>query len=112
MNGDRVNWHDEYDDPGSPLAIRLGRVQDEIRQAIARRPVGPVRLASVCAGEGRDVIATLDHHPRGADVHAARVVFEHSRHGLRWQEPDRWRAMIGRFLTTRIASQVCRCDVR
>jgi hypothetical protein len=57
-----ANWHDEYDDPRSALSVRLAVVQDEVRQAIARRSAGPVRLVSVCAGEGRDVTGALASH--------------------------------------------------
>ena len=42
-------WHDEYDDPESPLSRRLAVVVAETRVALARCPVGPVRLLSVCA---------------------------------------------------------------
>lgn len=73
MTGVGASWHDQYDDPGSPLAVRLAVVREELRQAIARRPAGPVRLVSVCAGQGRDVIAALDGHPRRGDVSAVLV---------------------------------------
>jgi hypothetical protein len=67
------NWHDEYDDPGSPLAIRLAVVQEELRRAISRCAKGAVRLVSMCAGQGRDVIGALDGHPRQADVSAVLI---------------------------------------
>jgi hypothetical protein len=63
-------WHDAYDAPHSPLARRLAIVQDETRQALSRRPAGPIRLVSMCAGQGHDVIGALDGHPRQADVTA------------------------------------------
>lgn len=67
------NWHEAYDDPGSALVVRLAIVQDELRQALSRRPAGAVRLVSVCAGQGRDVIPVLDLHPRWAGVAAGLV---------------------------------------
>jgi hypothetical protein len=67
------NWHDEYDDPRSALSVRLAVVQDEVSQAATRRHAGPVRLVSVCAGEGRDVIGALTGHPRRHDVSAVLV---------------------------------------
>lgn len=61
-------WHDPYDDPQSPLSERLRAVQYQIRFALDRAVPGPVRLLSLCAGEGRDVLPVLADHPRRADV--------------------------------------------
>ena len=36
-------------------------------------PPGPVRLISMCAGQGHDVLGVLPDHPRRADVKAALV---------------------------------------
>ncbi|TDE49963.1 class I SAM-dependent methyltransferase [Nonomuraea mesophila] len=66
-------WHDEYDDPGSRLAQRLRVVQQRIRLALDACPAGPLRLVSLCAGQGRDVLEALDGHPRRGDV-LARLV--------------------------------------
>jgi hypothetical protein len=66
-------WHAPYDDPGSGLSMRLSWVQERIRAALDGAPAGPVRLISVCAGQGRDVIGALADHPRRADV-TARLV--------------------------------------
>jgi hypothetical protein len=69
-----VGWHDAYDEPGSALGRRLeavrGMVADALDQAPRRRPV---RLISVCAGQGRDVVGALAYHPRRRDV-SARLV--------------------------------------
>ncbi len=71
---DWVGWHDAYDEPGSALRRRLatvrGMVADAVDQAPRRRPV---RLVSVCAGQGRDVIGALARHPRRREV-SARLV--------------------------------------
>jgi hypothetical protein len=69
---DWAAWHRDYDDPSSRLAARLRVVQRHLRQAIDERP-GPIRIASMCAGEGRDVIGVLAEHPRRGDV-TARLV--------------------------------------
>ncbi len=37
---------------------------------------GPIRLVSMCAGQGRDVIDVLETHPRGPDVNARLVEFD------------------------------------
>lgn len=61
-------WHTAYDDPTSRLSRRLAVVQRFLTQALDRRPAGPIRLLSLCAGEGRDVIGVLRDHPRRDDV--------------------------------------------
>jgi hypothetical protein len=69
---DWQQWHREYDDPNSRLARRLATVQQRLREALEAR-TGPVRLISMCAGEGRDVIPVLAAHPRRDDVEALLV---------------------------------------
>ncbi|TMF10932.1 MAG: class I SAM-dependent methyltransferase [Chloroflexi bacterium] len=66
-------WHSQYDDPTSSLAQRLAIVQRRLRQLLAEAPSGPVRVISMCAGQGRDVIGVLSNHPRRADVRALLV---------------------------------------
>jgi hypothetical protein len=74
VNGqDWQAWHDEYDQPGTRLARRLAHVQERIRDALAAAPAGPLRVVSICAGQGRDLIGVLDDHPRKDDV-TARLV--------------------------------------
>jgi hypothetical protein len=68
-----VAWHADYDDPASSLSARLQRVRWHLAQAIDRAPAGPVRLVSLCAGQGRDVIGVLPDHPRRGDVRAVLV---------------------------------------
>ena len=65
-------WHQAYEDPASRLSVRLRVVQEQLRRALDERP-GRVRIVSMCAGEGRDVIAVLADHDRRADV-TARLV--------------------------------------
>jgi hypothetical protein len=69
-------WHAGYDEPGSPLSIRLEVVRERIRIALDEAPPGVVRVLSLCAGEGRDLIPVLAAHPRRADVTARLVEFE------------------------------------
>ncbi len=70
---DWVAWHQAYDAPGSPLARRLVLVQAQLRHALDRAPAGPLRLVSLCAGQGRDALGVLAAHPRRADVQARLV---------------------------------------
>jgi hypothetical protein len=65
---DWVRWHDAYEDPGSSLARRLVAVQQLIRTFLDGRPPGPVRVVSMCAGQGRDILGVLADHPRRRDV--------------------------------------------
>lgn len=66
-------WHQEYDVPGSGLAQRLAAVQAQIAATLDQAPPGPLRVISMCAGQGRDLIGVLAGHPRGRDV-TARLV--------------------------------------
>jgi hypothetical protein len=61
-------WHEDYADPSSSLSLRLAAVQQRLRDALDVAPAGPVRLLSVCAGQGHDVVGALQDHPRRADV--------------------------------------------
>lgn len=62
------SWHAEYDDPATQLAQRLAAVQRQIALALDAAAPGPLRLLSLCAGQGRDVLPVLADHPRGGDV--------------------------------------------
>jgi hypothetical protein len=65
---DYAAWHDEYDRAGSPLHLRLLVVQDLIAAALDELPPGPIRVISLCAGQGRDLIGVARRHRRGADL--------------------------------------------
>jgi hypothetical protein len=70
---DWQRWHNDYDQPGSGLARRLSVVQGQVRAALDRAPAGAVRVISLCAGQGRDVLDVTAGHPRRADVRARLV---------------------------------------
>jgi hypothetical protein len=61
-------WHDDYDDPNSPLAERLRIVQRRLDELLTAAPPGPIRLISMCAGQGRDVLGVVPKHKRRSDV--------------------------------------------
>jgi hypothetical protein len=69
---DWVRWHESYA-PGGRLERRLACVQERIRELLDRSPPGPIRVVSMCAGQGRDLLPVLADHPRRHDV-AARLV--------------------------------------
>lgn len=67
MSGTRdyVAWHDRYDDPASSLPRRLAMVRAILDVEVNDR-TGPVRVLSLCAGDGRDVLGTLaERHDAG-----------------------------------------------
>jgi hypothetical protein len=68
-----VRWHQGYEDADSPISARLRLVQAGVRDALDRCPPGPVRIVSMCAGQGRDVIDVVAGHRRRADVGALLV---------------------------------------
>jgi hypothetical protein len=70
---DWVAWHAAYDDPSSPLSVRLRLVCEYLSYALDHASPGPVRLVSLCAGQGRDVLGVLPGHPRRQDVSALLV---------------------------------------
>jgi hypothetical protein len=55
---DYLSWHDQYDDPASPLSWRLDVVRRLIGTHLDSHP-GPQQVLSLCAGDGRDVIGVL-----------------------------------------------------
>ncbi|MDP9181793.1 MAG: SAM-dependent methyltransferase [Actinomycetota bacterium] len=66
-------WHLGYDDPSSPLSVRLTAVQDQIRAWLEVAPARQLRVLSACSGLGLDLRGVLDGHPRRDDV-AGRLV--------------------------------------
>lgn len=57
---DYVEWHRDYDVPGSDLAKRLAVVQRRFAQALDAMTAPDARVLSLCAGEGRDVLDVLE----------------------------------------------------
>jgi hypothetical protein len=71
-----MRWHAAYEDPASPLSLRLRIVRSMVGDFLDRVPashLGPVRMVSMCAGQGRDVIDVVATHPRGRDLSALLV---------------------------------------
>jgi 2-polyprenyl-3-methyl-5-hydroxy-6-metoxy-1,4-benzoquinol methylase len=52
-------WHRDYDDPESSVSHRLVEVRARLGSALAAGSDDPVRLLSLCAGDGRDVIPVV-----------------------------------------------------
>ncbi|WP_045878895.1 class I SAM-dependent methyltransferase [Pseudofrankia sp. DC12] len=68
-----VRWHRQYDVEGSSLRRRLALVQRRVGQALDAQPAGEIRVLSMCAGQGRDLLGVLPGHPRRGDVRATLV---------------------------------------
>jgi len=68
-----VRWHEEYEKPDSPLTLRLEIVQGMVRAVVDGAAPGPIRIVSLCAGQGRDVIDAVRGHPRASVVSALLV---------------------------------------
>jgi hypothetical protein len=56
-------WHSEYD-ADTPLRRRLEIVQRRITDVLDTFEATPLRVVSMCAGEGRDLLGALDTHSR------------------------------------------------
>jgi len=70
------SWHNHYDDTNSPMARRLVEVQKQIELYLEQAPDRPLRIISVCAGQGRDLLSVLQHHRRRNDVSALLIDIE------------------------------------
>ena len=67
MNWD--HWYQAYADSPS-LQARLRIVCQHLAATLGQCAPGPIRVLSLCAGDGRDLIEVLPHHGRRADVRA------------------------------------------
>ena len=70
MSRDWHEWYRHYDDPASSLSLRLETVRARLALLLEAAD-GPVRLLSLCAGDGRDTLPVLA--ASGADVTAVLV---------------------------------------
>jgi hypothetical protein len=60
----------------------LGVVQRRLRELLDAAPPGPIRVISICAGEGRDLLGVVPDHPRREDVTGVLVEIDHGIAGL------------------------------
>ena len=65
-------WHKGYDRHPA-LKKRLVLVRKHLSKCLDRSAPGEVRIISVCAGDGRDILRTLADHKRLADARARLV---------------------------------------
>ena len=69
---DWQQWHQGYD-RNPALKKRLVLVRKHLSKCLDRSAPGEVRIISVCAGDGRDLLSTLAGHERLADARARLV---------------------------------------
>jgi hypothetical protein len=72
MPKDWFEWHDLYN-TDAKLQQRLEIVRKYIAYSLDASPAGAIRVVSVCAGDGRDLLGALANHPRTQDVYARLV---------------------------------------
>jgi hypothetical protein len=61
-------WHHDYDDPDSPVSRRLVEVRGRLAALLAEG-AAPVRLLSLCSGDGRDTVPVLAAARRPVAAH-------------------------------------------
>ena len=66
---DWYDWHSAYE-TSPTLQARLRLVQAQLARALDACPDDHVRVISLCAGDGRDLIGVLAHHPRAVHTTA------------------------------------------
>jgi hypothetical protein len=66
---DWLKWYEGYD-TSSDRQARLRLVREHIAWCLDACPPGPIRVISVCAGDGRDLVGLLPDHRRLGDVRA------------------------------------------
>jgi hypothetical protein len=72
---DWFEWHKGYR-KSPPLKARLSLVRQQISDCLNACPSGKIRVVSLCAGDGRDLLGALMNHPRTGDVSARLVELE------------------------------------
>jgi len=98
---DYVGWHAAYDDPGSSLSVRLRHVQRAILEWLDRTS-GPVRVLSVCAGQGHDILGALEERSRTDRARVTGALIE--------MDPTNARIARGRIAHLNLALTVVEAD--
>jgi len=70
---DWLEWHQRYEDPDSSTSHRLRRVQGHIAEWLDRRDEPALRVVSVCAGHGLDLLGVLRNRTDAGRVRATLV---------------------------------------
>jgi hypothetical protein len=70
------DWHLPYRDHGSPLSRRLRLVQQHVNDWLDERPEPSLRIVSICAGQGHDLLGVLTRRPDAARVRAELIEYD------------------------------------
>ncbi len=70
---DWVQWHERYRDAEGALTRRLALVQGLIEEVLDAHEGAPVRVLSLCSGDGRDVLGVLAAR-KGRDRVSGRLI--------------------------------------
>lgn len=73
VNTDWTDWHEAYARPDSGMGDRLAAVRAQIERRLDSTAPDPVRVVSVCAGDGRDLLGVLAGRPDADRVSALLV---------------------------------------
>lgn len=65
---DWLRWHAPYDDPRSPISRRLAIVQQQLRRVLPATVETRLRVVSICAGQGLDILGVLAEYPHADQV--------------------------------------------
>jgi hypothetical protein len=65
---DWADWHRKYENPAHPLSERLSMIQERIHTFLDGDERSEIRVISICAGEGRDLLEVLASSPARARV--------------------------------------------
>jgi len=71
VSRDWHEWYLDYDDPTSSLSARLAVVRGQLAALLASTGPRPVRLLSLCSGDGRDTLPVIAQS--GVEVQAVLV---------------------------------------
>ncbi|XVV14373.1 class I SAM-dependent methyltransferase [Actinoplanes sp. CA-131856] len=107
MTKDWVQWHEEYDIPGSSLARRLAVVQDHLRAALGPAP----KVISMCAGDGRDILPLLPAEGRALLVEWDPALARRARGGTNVSVRNEDAGTIDAYLSFAAADIVLACGV-
>jgi Putative methyltransferase len=76
MERDWFEWHQPYADPASPLSRRLRLVQRQLHRWLDEESRQSLRVVSVCAGQGRDLLEVLSARSDSSRVSAVLLEYD------------------------------------
>lgn len=93
MSTDWAAWHEAYASPESGLSGRLAAVRAQIERHLDASAPDPVRVVSLCAGDGRDLLGALSER---TDAHRVTALLVEHDAGLAARARDAAAALSAR----------------